>query len=111
MAARRPDLNDWESGDLRRLCGFRDRQSDETGGAGRVETGSGTPGSCRCAGAARATIWSAGVLGLIAEVGAPTKQVLKIKLLGVRAKLTIQGNWGAPDSEWLRRALGGKRAV
>lgn len=52
-----------------------------------------------------------GALGLIAEVGAPTKQVLKIKLLGVRAKLTIQGNWGAPESEWLRRALGGKRAV
>jgi hypothetical protein len=51
-----------------------------------------------------------GVLGLIADVAAPTKQVLSIKLQGARAKLTIQGTWGAPECEWLQRALGDKLA-
>jgi hypothetical protein len=47
-----------------------------------------------------------GALGLIADVGAPVQQVVSIKLQGVRAKLTIQGEWGTPACEWLRRALG-----
>ena len=49
-----------------------------------------------------------GVLGLIDAVAAPTQQVLSIKLQGVRSKLTIEGKCGAPECEWLQRALGHK---
>jgi hypothetical protein len=49
-----------------------------------------------------------GLLGLIGDIAAPTQQVLSIELRGVRAKLTIQGKWGMPECEQLRRALGDK---
>ncbi len=49
-----------------------------------------------------------GLLSLIADIGAPTEQVRSIALQGVRAKVTIQGNWGAPECEWFQRALGDK---
>jgi hypothetical protein len=52
-----------------------------------------------------------GVLGLTDAIGAPIQQVLSIKLHGVRAKLTIQGRWGAPECAWLQRVLGDKLAA
>jgi hypothetical protein len=52
-----------------------------------------------------------GVLGLIADIGAPIQHVLSIKLKSVGSKLTIQGKWGARECEWLQRALGDKLAA